>query len=183
MSASNRDCGALQPAQAVRAARKLLPRRLQHLRIMRNFGQFVPYSDADRRIRSWQHKARAALPQRRSSNAVVSVARIRPGSRKSVRPFKGIICGDIVRPTCPATQSSQTRGPARTGAEAGSGQLIFNNSCRTCHSRFLQALTRTRPGKVYTGQGMRCGGTRSPASSAAAHARQAATPPPRRRAA
>ena len=24
-----------------------------------------------------------------------SVAKIRPGSRKSVRPFKGIICGDI----------------------------------------------------------------------------------------
>jgi hypothetical protein len=39
--------------------------------------------------------ARAAYPQRRSSNAKVSKARIRLGSRKSVRSFKGIICVDI----------------------------------------------------------------------------------------
>ena len=61
---------ALQPAQAwsERRASYCLA-AYSNLRIMRNFGQFVPYSDADRRIRSWQHKARAALPQRRSSNA------------------------------------------------------------------------------------------------------------------
>jgi hypothetical protein len=49
--------------------------------------------NACRRFR--QHEAGAAFPQRRSSTRIVSVARIRLDSRKSVRSFKGIICGDI----------------------------------------------------------------------------------------
>jgi hypothetical protein len=39
--------------------------------------------------------ARAAYPQRRSSNANSLQARIRLDSRKSVRPFKEIICVDV----------------------------------------------------------------------------------------
>ncbi len=35
------------------------------------------------------------VPSGAAQTRVVSVARIRPGSRNSVRPFKGIICGDI----------------------------------------------------------------------------------------
>jgi cytochrome c len=31
------------------------------------------------------------------------------------------------------SSSAALQEPARTGGEAGSGQLIFNNSCRTCH--------------------------------------------------
>jgi cytochrome c len=32
------------------------------------------------------------------------------------------------------SSSAVPQEPARTGADAGSGQLIFNNSCRTCHT-------------------------------------------------
>ena len=32
------------------------------------------------------------------------------------------------------SSSAVPQEPARTGGEAGSGQLIFNNSCRTCHT-------------------------------------------------
>jgi hypothetical protein len=35
------------------------------------------------------------LPHAAAQTRIVSVARIRPDSRKSVRPFKGIICVDI----------------------------------------------------------------------------------------
>jgi cytochrome c len=30
--------------------------------------------------------------------------------------------------------SAVPQEPARTGADAGSGQLLFNNACRTCHT-------------------------------------------------
>jgi cytochrome c len=32
------------------------------------------------------------------------------------------------------SSSAVPQVPARTGADAGSGQLIFNNACRTCHT-------------------------------------------------
>jgi hypothetical protein len=38
---------------------------------------------------------RAAYPQRAAQTRIVSKARIRLDSRKSMRPFKGIICVDI----------------------------------------------------------------------------------------
>jgi hypothetical protein len=46
----------------------------------------------DDRFINW---ARAAYPRAAAHTRMVSVARIRPDSRKSVRPFKGIICDDI----------------------------------------------------------------------------------------
>ena len=42
---------------------------------------------------------------------------------------------------------------ARAGADAGSGQLIFNNACRTCHTtkegdnRLVQTYTTSSEGK------------------------------------
>jgi hypothetical protein len=65
--------------------------------------QFVPYSDAARWPISAQNTAEdpgSTRPELRIPNAaaqtrIVSVARIRRDPRKSVRPFKGIICGDI----------------------------------------------------------------------------------------
>jgi hypothetical protein len=41
------------------------------------------------------HKARAASPHAAAQTRIISVARIGLDSRKSVRPFKGIICDDI----------------------------------------------------------------------------------------
>ena len=46
----------------------------------------------DDRFINW---ARAAYPRAAAHTRMVSVARIRPDSRKSVRPFKGMICDDI----------------------------------------------------------------------------------------
>ena len=45
-------------------------------------------------VRSWHHP-RAAPPTVAARTRIVSAARIRLDHRKSVRPFKGIICGDI----------------------------------------------------------------------------------------
>jgi hypothetical protein len=65
--------------------------------------QFVPYSDAARRPTSaitLAEDAGSTRPERHFPSGavqtrVVSVARIRLHPRKFVRPFKGIICGDI----------------------------------------------------------------------------------------
>jgi hypothetical protein len=46
------------------------------------------------RRRSW-HRLELRLPNAAAQTRIVSVARIRLDSRKSVRPFKGIICADI----------------------------------------------------------------------------------------
>ena len=45
-------------------------------------------------LRSWD-EARAASPSGAAQTRIVSVAGIRLDPRKSVRPFKGIVCDDI----------------------------------------------------------------------------------------
>src|SRR2546423_4321058 len=73
----------------------LLDWRQHHLWIRRN-RQFLPSQRGSEVISA----EIVALPERRFPSAadqtrIVSVARIRPDSRKSARSFKGIICDDI----------------------------------------------------------------------------------------
>src|SRR5262249_59495137 len=75
-----------------------------HLPIERDRGQFVPSRrrrhDGQRPCRTFLKIPAEPSPELRIPNAaaqtrVVSLAGIRLDSRKSVRPFKGIICDDI----------------------------------------------------------------------------------------
>jgi hypothetical protein len=50
---------------------------------------------AKRLVRSGQHEAERHFPSGAAQTRIVSLARIRLNPRKSVRHFKGIICGDI----------------------------------------------------------------------------------------
>jgi cytochrome c len=43
----------------------------------------------------------------------------------------GLACSTLVILLSP---SAVPQEPVRAGADAGSGQLIFNNACRTCHT-------------------------------------------------
>src|SRR5215469_10233581 len=73
-----------------------------HLLIERDRGQFVPSrrrrmmaNARAERLLKIPAEPRAAYPGAAAQTRVVSLAGIRLDSRKSVRPFKGIICDDI----------------------------------------------------------------------------------------
>src|SRR6266480_7042318 len=74
----------------------------EHLWIGRNRGQFAPYDAARWPLRRTtlaedpgSTRPERHFPSGAAQTRVVSAARIRLHPRKSVRPFKGIICGDI----------------------------------------------------------------------------------------
>src|SRR3984893_19524549 len=46
-------------------------------------------------------------------------------------PIVGLACSTFL---FLLSSSAVPQEPARAGADAGSGQLIFNNVCRTCHT-------------------------------------------------
>ena len=46
-------------------------------------------------------------------------------------PIVGLACSTF---QILLSSSAVPQEPARAGADAGSGQLIFNNACRTCHT-------------------------------------------------
>jgi hypothetical protein len=79
-----------------------------HFLIERDRVQFVP--SRRRRmmanVRAEQPSAELPIPNAAAQTQIVSKARIRLDSRKSLRSFKGIICVDISEfaSTCPATQ-------------------------------------------------------------------------------
>src|SRR6266508_4010511 len=74
----------------------------EHLWIGRNHGQFAPYDAARWPLRRTtlaedpgHTRPERHFPGGAAQTRIVSAARIRLDPRKSVRPFKGIICGDI----------------------------------------------------------------------------------------
>jgi hypothetical protein len=70
--------------------------------------QLIWPDDADR-PRALNSRPELPIPNAAAQTRIVSVARIRLDSWKSVRPFKEIFCDDIFgssSPTCPASQSS-----------------------------------------------------------------------------
>src|SRR5262249_40909126 len=81
--------------------------------------------------RNW---ARAAPPTVAARTRIVSVARIRLDHRKSVRPFKGIICDDV--------SEFESHMPSHA---VRSLWLIYGTSKNARHSTRLARLKRARP--------------------------------------
>ena len=98
----------------------------------------------DDRFINW---ARAAYPRAAAHTRMVSVARIRPDSRKSVRPFKGMICDDISEfesnHPSHAVGLPQVRSPMGNLRAQGRAFIPERATSRVHHS--IEALRSTRP--------------------------------------
>ena len=98
----------------------------------------------DDRFINW---ARAAYPRAAAHTRMVSVARIQLDSRKSVRPFKGMICDDIseFESDMPshAVGLPQVRSPMGNLRAQGRAFIPERATSRVHHS--IEALRSTRP--------------------------------------
>ena len=125
-----------------------------HLLIERDRGQFVPSRRrrmvANVRADPGRTQPRAAYPGAAAQTRVVSKARIRLDSRKSVRSFKGIICLDITHPVTKRKALFVNQGFTThiDGLPKEESRAILNYLFEHCTRPEFQVRFRWRPHSV-----------------------------------